>query len=116
MNVAEETTRVLLVIGITVPLFLLWMVTFVDIARRRDLSLLRKMMWTAVTFFGVYIGIAVYAAMRPVPEVFGKGLRQTIPETSATVSTLETLRADHAGGSIDDADYLAKKRNLLGLT
>jgi hypothetical protein len=116
MRLAEDTARVLLVIGIMVPLFLLWIVTFVDIARRKDLSLPRKAMWTAVTFFGVYIGIAVYAAMRPVPEVLGKGIRQTVPETSATVSTLETLRAEHAGGSIGDADYLAKKRDLLGLT
>ena len=116
MNLAEETVEVLLIIGVTVPLFLLWIVTFVDIARRKDLSLPRKAMWTAVTFFGVYVGIAVYAATRPVPEVLGKGLRSSVPETSATVSTLEKLRTEHAGGSINDADYLAKKRDLLGLT
>lgn len=116
MTIAEETTRLLLFIGITVPLVLLWIVTFVDIARRRDLSILRKAMWAAVTFFGLYVGIAVYAAMRPMPEAFGKGLTGTVPEISATVTTLEMLRAEHADGSINDADYLVKKRDLLGLT
>ena len=116
MSIAEETARTLVVIGVTVPLFLLWIVTFVDIARRKDLPILKKALWTAITFFGAFIGIAVYFAMRPVPEVLGKGLRRTTPETSAVVSDLETLRADHANGSINDAEYLAKKRDLLGLT
>ncbi len=116
MNIAEDTARVLVVIGIAIPLLLLWIVTFVDIARRKNLPITRKALWTAVTFFGAHIGIAVYYGMRPVPEVLGKGLRPTTPETSATVSRLETLRADHTAGSINDADYLAKKRDLLGLT
>ena len=116
MKIAEETASLLILIGITVPLLLLWIVTFVDIARRHDLSVVRKAMWAAVTFFGAFVGIAVYFAMRPVPEVLGKSLANTIPETSATVSKLESLRADHATGSLNDTNYLAKKRDLLGLT
>lgn len=116
MNLAEETARLLIVIGIAVPLFLMWIVTFVDIARRRDLSVVKKAMWAAIIFFGLFIGIAVYAAMRPVPEVVGKGLQQTVPETSEKVSTLEALSSGHSDGSINDADYLARKRDLLGLT
>lgn len=116
MKIATETVQILVLIGIVVPLFLLWIVTFVDIARRRDLAIPMKGFWAVVTFFGVFLGIAVYYAMRPVAEVFGKGLQHTVPETSETVSRLEELRAAHTSGSINDSDYLAKKRDLLGST
>ncbi len=115
MTIGEGTINTLVAIGITVPLFLLWIVAYVDLARRRDLAITKKALWAAAMFFGVYIGIAAYAVMRPVPEVIGKGLNPTTPETSAIVSNLETLRENHSEGSMTDADYLTKKRELLGL-
>ena len=116
MTIAEDTARILVVIGLTVPLFLMWIVAYVDLARRRDLSVIKKALWAAVMFFGAYIGIAAYFIMRPVAEVVGKGLNLTAPETSAIVDDLESLRTNHSEGSITDADYLARKRDLLGLT
>ena len=115
MTIAQETARSLVVVGITVSLLLLWIVAYVDLARRKDLSVVKKLLWAAAMFFGVYIGIAAYFVMRPVPEVIGKGLSSDTPESSALIGGLELLRTSHAEGSLSDADYLAKKRNLLGL-
>lgn len=115
MNIAEGTARSLVVIGIAVSLLLLWIVAYVDLARRKDLSVVKKLLWAAAMFFGVYIGIAAYFVMRPMPEVIGKGLSSETPESSVLVGDLESLHASHAEGSLSDADYLAKKRNLLGL-
>lgn len=115
MNIAEGTARSLVVIGITASLLLLWIVAYVDLARRKDLSVVKKLLWAAAMFFGVYIGIAAYFVMRPVPEVIGKGPSSETPARSALVADLESLHASHAEGSLSDADYLAKKRNLLGL-
>jgi hypothetical protein len=115
MTIAEETSRLLIVVGLTASLVLLWIVAYVDLARRRDLSVIKKALWAAAMFFGAYIGIAAYFIMRPVAEVIGKGLNPTTPESSALVSDLESLRSTHAEGSLTDADYLAKKRDLLGL-
>lgn len=115
MTIAEGTARILVIIGLTVPLFLMWIVAYVDLARRRDLSVIKKALWATAMFFGAYIGIAAYAIMRPVPVVVGKGLNPTTPETSAIVDELESLRTSHSEGSLTEADYLARKRDLLGL-
>lgn len=116
MKLAEETVLALIAIGISIPLLLLWIVTLVDIARRRDLSITKKIGWGLVVILGLYIGIAVYFIMRPVKEVDGKGLDHTVPETSAVVNNLESLHLSHSAGSVSDDDYIARKRDLLGLT
>ena len=116
MTMAEDTIRVLMGIGIAASLILLWLVAFVDLARRKDFSVARKALWALIMFFTAYIGIAAYFILRPVPEVFGKGANATTPESSAIVDGLESLHQSHAEGSISDADYLARKRALMGLT
>ena len=116
MIFAENTIQILMGIGITASLILLWLVAYVDLARRKDLSVARKALWAFIMFFTAYIGIAAYFILRPVPEVFGKGANATTPESSAVVDDLESLHESHTEGSISDADYLAKKRALMGLT
>lgn len=115
MTIAQETARSLVVIGVTASLLLLWIVAYVDLARRKDLSVVKKLLWAAAMFFGVYVGIAAYFVMRPIPEVIGKGDSSDTSESSVLVGDLESLRSSHAEGSVSDVDYLAKKRNLLGL-
>jgi beta-lactamase regulating signal transducer with metallopeptidase domain len=113
---AEETLLIVLAIGLGASLLLIWIVAYVDLARRKDLSIMKKAIWAVVMFFGAYIGIAAYFIMRPIPEVAGKGLNPTTSESSRVVNTLESLHTDHTDGSIADAAYLEEKRNLLGLT
>lgn len=113
---AEETLQALLSIGIVASLALLWIVTYVDLARRKNLSVVRKVLWGLVIFFGAYVGIAAYFIMRPVPEVPGKRPDATTPASSKIVEEIESLHSSYDEASITDADYLAQKRNLLGLT
>jgi hypothetical protein len=113
---AEETLPTLLSIGIFASLALLWIVTYVDLARRKDLSVVKKVLWGLAIFFGAYIGIAAYFIMRPVPEVPGKRADATTPASSEVVEELELLHSRYDEASITDADYLAQKRDLLGLT
>ncbi len=113
---AEQTIRILMGIGIAASLILIWIVAYVDLARRSDLSVVKKVAWALIIFFGAYFGIAAYFILRPVPEVMGKGLHHTTPESSEIVNEIEALHGDHADGSISDADYLEQKRDLLGLT
>jgi hypothetical protein len=113
---ADGTLAWLLVVGLVVPLFMLWIVAYVDVARRKDLRVTRKVLWTAAIFFGAYIGIAAYFTMRPVAPVIGKGTRATTPRSSQLVADLESLKQSHTEGTVTNDDYLERKRGLLGLT
>ncbi len=115
MRMADGTLPWLLVIGLGVPLLTLWIVAYVDVARRTDLTLTRKALWAATIFFLAYIGIAAYFMMRPVAPVVGKNREATTPRSSRLVADLESLKASHAEGTVTAEDYLARKRHLLGL-
>ena len=92
MTFFDDTLETLIVVGLVVPLFLLWIVAYVDVARRSDLAVGRKVMWGAVILFGAYVGIAVYFIMRPVRPPAGKDLAATTPHSSEKVARLEQLR------------------------
>lgn len=115
MRVADGTLAWLLVIGLGVPLLTLWIVAYVDVARRRDLRFTRKLLWAAAIFFTAYIGIAAYFMMRPVAPVVGKGREATTQRPSRLVADLESLKQSHAEGTVTTEDYLARKQDLLGL-
>ncbi len=102
-------------VALTLPLVALWVAAFWDIARRRDLSVTRKLAWSVVIIVTAYIGIAVYAIMRPIPPPPGKVNAATLPRASAIVGSLEHLVAAHANGDISDSDFDASKREILGL-
>lgn len=104
-----------MLVALALPLFALWVVAFWDIARRRDLTVIRKIMWSVVIVITAYIGIALYAIMRPVPPPPGKARSATIPRASAIVGALEALVAAHDGGDISDATFDLEKRKILGL-
>jgi dolichyl-phosphate-mannose--protein O-mannosyl transferase len=112
----EMTASVFVVIAITVPLFLLWLAVVVDLLRRKDLSIPKKIMWLAIVILMVHVGVLLYFIFRPVPPPSGKRDRDRTDRASAIVTSIELLHADHEAGDITDDDYLAAKRELLGLT
>ncbi|MEE8486415.1 MAG: PLDc N-terminal domain-containing protein [Acidimicrobiia bacterium] len=116
MGTLDDAMRALLAIGLVVPLAFLWIVAFVDVARRKDLPVLQKALWAGVMFFGAYIGIAVYFAMRPIPLPPGKDANATTPPSSAIVTELEALQSRYATGELSNDNYLSRKRSLFGLT
>ena len=103
------------IIAITVPLGLLYFASYLDLVRRDDLSLRRKLMWAAIVFFLVFIGVVIYFFMRPPRPPEGKRYGETVSRTGAIVSELETAVAAHAAGDVSDEEFLSRKRTLLGL-
>jgi hypothetical protein len=102
-------------IALTLPLIALWVVAFWDLVRRRDLGPARKIAWAVAFVLTAYIGIAVYAIVRPTPPPPGKARSATLPRASAIVQELETLVAAHTEGTVDDATFDTQKRRILGL-
>ena len=116
VNGLELTAELLLVIAITVPLALLWVAVIVDLLRRKDLGVGRKVMWLAIVVFTVHIGVLLYFVFRPIPPPAGKRARDKDEHASAIVSSIEQLHEEHEAGGLPDDAYLSAKRQLLGLT
>ena len=70
-------------------------------------------MKNALIILTLYIGVALYFIMRPMPAPEGKRYDATVPRTSALVAEIERLHAMHEDGEIDDEAYLAAKNDLL---
>jgi uncharacterized membrane protein len=112
----EETAGVLLVIAVAVPLALLWLAVIVDLLRRKDLSIGKKLMWGAIVVFAIHVGVLLYFIFRPIPPPAGKRERDKDERASAIVENIEHLHVQHDAGNISDDEYLNAKRELLGLT
>jgi hypothetical protein len=115
MKLFDESVFDVAVIAIVVPLLLLWVAAFVDLFRRKDISVLRKTLWATLILLTAYIGIAIYFVARPIRAPEGKRYGTTAPRTRGIVDDIEELREQHAEGSIDDEAYVTQKRLLLGL-
>lgn len=105
----------LALVALTLPLIALWVAAFWDIARRRDLSVVRKLTWSLIIVLTAYIGIAIYAIARPVPPPPGKVDAATLARASAIVGALEQLVSTHANGEVSDEQFKIAKRDILGL-
>ncbi|MGI9528575.1 MAG: PLDc N-terminal domain-containing protein [Acidimicrobiia bacterium] len=102
-------------VAIFIPLILLFVASFVDLYRRKDLSVLRKLAWVAVIVLTLYIGVALYYLLRPPRTPVGKRSGETKEGTKSIVDQLEGLRRSHDRGELDDAAFLEAKRGVLGL-
>ncbi len=101
---------------VLVPLVVLWIVALVHILfRRHDLSFGRKAIWSGVVIVVPYIGLLIYAALRPPrsPTPTG-GEDQTAAGT--TIRQLSRLVTAHDDGSITDEEFAQRKYAVFGLT
>ena len=109
-----DTTFLLtaLVLG---PLVLLWIVALVHIlGQRHDLSFGRKAIWSSVVIVVPYIGLLIYAALRPPrPPTPTGGEDQTAVGTA--IKQLSRLVTAHADGSITDEEFAQRKYAVFGL-
>jgi hypothetical protein len=111
----EITAEILVVIAIVVPLFLLWVAAFIDLFRRKDLGIGKKLMWGTIVVFSAHVGLLLYFVFRPVPPPSGKRLQDKHDRAFGIVTEIERLHEEHDTGDISDASYLTAKRTLLGL-
>jgi len=112
---ADAAVTVMLRVAVFVPLALLWFAVIVDLLRRNDLSAFRKALWATVVILTVHVGVVLYFVFRPVPQPPGKDLAASADRSSTIVTRLEELRSVYRAGSITDDEYLASKRELLGV-
>lgn len=115
MPLIPDAFEWLIVIGIAMPLLLLWVVALFDISRRSDLSTARKVLWSVIVVIGIFIGTAIYFLARPVALPRGKDISNTVQRSSGIVNDLEDLRDRHSAGEMHKESYLDQKRRLLGV-
>lgn len=102
-------------VAIFIPLILLFIASLVDLFRRSDLSVVRKLVWVAIILLTAFIGIALYYLVRPPRTPVGKRSGTTKEHTKTIVDQLEDLRESHDRGELDDAAFLEAKREVLGI-
>ena len=115
MQAIDDGLQVLLWVAFTAPLIALLVAGFWDLAHRDDLAVFRKAVWGALFVLTLYVGLAIYFAMRPVRPPAGKESSGTVPRASAIVAELETLSAARQADEITEDAFLSRKRELLGL-
>lgn len=101
---------------VLVPLVILWFVALFHILMRRgDLSLGGKMIWSGFVIVVPYVGLLIYAALRPPrsPTPTG-GEDQTA--AGAAIEQLAQLVSAHDDGSISDEEFSHRKYAVFGLT
>lgn len=103
-------------IAMFIPLFLLFIASLVDLVRRNDLSVIRKLVWVAVILLAAYIGVALYFLLRPPRTPEGKQDSATEVHTKGIVDRLEDLHDAHERGDIDDEAFLEAKQMVLGVS
>ena len=109
---AEE----LVAVGVVpIPLTVMWFLALFDIVvRRRNLSIGWKGIWSATVLLIPYIGVLVYAFVRPpVPLKRRDGSDSTA--TRQAIDEIQSLGADHDAGSITDDQFASKKAAIFGL-
>jgi hypothetical protein len=116
LSEVEAAVATLLQIAVVVPLALLWFAVIIDLLKRDDLSVFRKALWAALVIFAAHIGVLLYFVFRPIPEPPGKSLSTTVDRSSMIVTNLERLRTEYRSGNISNDEYLATKRELLGVS
>ena len=110
-----DADTVVVVAVALIPLAALWAVAlFHIIARRPDLAAHWKAIWSVAVIALPFIGVLVYALVRPAspPSAAGPGDRGV---TRSALHELRGLVAEHEAGRLTDREYTHKKAAVFGL-
>lgn len=109
-----DELSLLAVVLVFAPLLVLWVLAlFHIVARRPDLSVAGKAIWLAIVVFAAYLGLLLYAGLRPPrsPQATGKDDEAA----KDALTRLATLVDDHAAGALDDREFAREKAAVFGL-
>jgi len=100
---------------VIVPLVILWIAALLHIVvRRTDLSFGRKVIWSGLVVLVPYVGVLMYAALRPPrPPTPTGGEDQTA--AGAAIEELAQLVDDQNVGAITDEEFSQRKAAVFGL-
>ncbi len=112
MNDAEQAIAIAIIV---IPLAGIWIVALTHIiAKRSDLSLGWKGIWSTVVIAIPYIGVLIYAFVRPPTPL--RGDRDSDPTATRTaIDEIHRLVSEHDDGAITDVHFASKKAAVLGL-
>ena len=112
MNEAERVVAVAIVL---IPLGVIWLVAFYHIiAKRSDLTIGWKAIWSAIVVLIPYVGVLIYAFVRPPAPM--KGSRHDDPTaTKRAIDELHHLVEGYDSGSITDDQFASKKAAVFGM-
>ena len=110
-----ETTNLAVVAIVLVPLLVIWaLALFNIIVRRSDLSIVWKGVWSAAVILIPYVGVLIYATVRPPTQPQGSGDSDTTA-TGQAIDEIHHVVAEHEAGVIDDSRFAADKAAIFGM-
>jgi hypothetical protein len=116
MGSVTVDTGFLLIALVLAPLVILWIVALFHIlVRREDLSLGWKAIWSGVVIAMPYVGLLIYAALRP-PRSHTPTGGEDGTAAGAAIEQLAQLATAHDDGTIGDEEFSQRKRAVFGLT
>lgn len=92
---------------VLVPLVLLWAAVIVDLVRREDISIGRKLIWGAATIVFLTIGVLAYVIARP--WRFPEDDVSADSQDRKSAELLEAVTSHQEGGLSDDELVSAKE-------
>ena len=111
----RETANLAVVAIVLVPLVVIWALALFNIVvRRSDLSIAWKVAWSAVVILIPYVGVWIYATVRPPRLLPGSGSSDTTA-TGQAIDEIHHVVAEHKAGAIDDGQFAADKATIFGM-
>ncbi|MEA2023060.1 MAG: hypothetical protein U9N79_02080 [Actinomycetota bacterium] len=106
----------IIAIGIVlVPLVAMWIFSLFNIVvKRNDLSIGWKGIWSAIVILIPYIGVLVYAVVRPPAQAMGPDQNDSTA-TGQAMDRIRRVTAEHDSGSITDEEFAADKAAVFGI-
>jgi len=110
-----ETTNLAVVAIVLVPLSVIWVLALFNIVvRRSDLSIVWRIAWSAVVILIPYVGVLVYATVRP-PRLLQRSGGSDTTATGQAIAEIHHVVAEHEAGAIDDSQFAADKAAIFGM-
>ena len=111
----NETESVVAVAIVLIPLIVIWVVAlFHIVVKRNGLSMGWKAIWFAAVVFVPYIGVLIYAIVRP-PAPLRRRANDDPTATRRAIDDMHRLVANHDAGAITDEQFAAEKDLIFGL-
>jgi MFS family permease len=100
---------------VLVPLLAMWVLAlFHIVAKRSDLSIGWKAIWSATVLLIPFIGVLIYVFVRPSAPSRGPA-HKSESVTRKAIDEIHGLIADHESGSITDDQFASRKAAVFGL-
>ena len=111
----SSTGQIAAVAIVLIPLGVIWaLALFHIVVRRSDLSIGWKGIWSAAVILIPYVGVLIYAFVRP-PVPVKRSHDNDPTATRRAIDEIHRLVAEHDSDSITDDQFASKKAAVFGI-